>query len=95
MKDKKIKMIKTMNVEDIYVKLYALGDAYQCLLKAEYDDEPFINDVTLCGLDRLFTDAMIELELILFGERYTDHDPDIESFEELPNEDKTASQAQS
>lgn len=80
---KKFRMTKTIDPETIYTKLEALHDAVHCLLTCESGHTPVVSDTSLTGLQNLFRETMGELELALFGERYTDFNANIKDLEEM------------
>lgn len=80
---KKFRMTKTMDSETIYTKLEALHDSLHCLLTCESDQKPVVCETSLAGLQNLLRETMGELELALFGERYTDINVNIEDLEEI------------
>ncbi len=60
-----------MNAEDVYDKLAALNEAYQCFFQVPgYDMDG--SDHAAVGMNLLFEETLIELELLLFEERYTE-----------------------
>ncbi len=83
----KFRMTRDMNKETIYTKLQFLGDALQSLLMHESDNVPAVSsNITICGFQALFAETMIELELVLFGERYSDSNHGIEDVEMIQDE---------
>jgi|TARA_B100000315_G_scaffold91655_1_gene84356 hypothetical protein len=68
---KKFRITKTMEVENIFNKLAALGEAYHCFFQVPgYDLDG--DDHAIVGMNLLFEETLIELELLLFEERYTE-----------------------
>ena len=60
-----------MEAENIFNKLAALGEAYQCFFQVPgYDMDG--SDLAIVGMNLLFEETLIELELLLFEERYTE-----------------------
>ena len=60
-----------MNAEDVFNKLAALGEAYHSFFQVPgYDLDG--SDRTVVGMNLLFEETLIELELLLFEERYTE-----------------------
>ncbi len=70
-KNRKFKITKEMNAEDVFNKLAALGEAYHSFFQVPgYDLDG--SDHAVVGMNLLFEETLVELELLLFGERYTD-----------------------
>jgi hypothetical protein len=60
-----------MEAENIFNKLAALNEAYQCFFQVPgYDLDG--SDHAIVGMNLLFEETLIELELLLFEERYTE-----------------------
>ncbi len=71
-KGRKFRITKEMNAENIFNKLAALNEAYQCFFQVPgYDMDG--SDHAVVGMNLLFEETLIELELLLFGERYTEN----------------------
>ncbi len=71
MEGKRFRITKEMNAEDVFNKLTALGEAYHSFFqvpgyKLDGDDHAVV------GMNLLFEETLIELELLLFEERYTE-----------------------
>ncbi len=67
---KKFRITKRVDVENIFNKLTALGEAYHCFFQVpgyELDG----SDHVVVGINSLFEETLTELELLLFEERYT------------------------
>lgn len=61
-----------MNAENVFNKLAALNQAYQCFFQVpDYDLDG--GDHAIVGMNLLFEETLIELELLLFEERYTEN----------------------
>lgn len=75
-----------LNKETIYTKLLALGDAFESLLTHESDHVPMVTDQSIYGLQNLFAATMTELELVLFGERYTERNDAFKKVELVSDE---------
>jgi len=70
-KNRKFRITKEMNAENVFNKLAALNQAYQCFLQVPgYDLDG--DDHAVVGMNLLFEETLIELELLLFDERYTE-----------------------
>jgi hypothetical protein len=71
-KNKKFRITKKMDAENIFNKLTALNEAYQCFFQVPgYDMDG--SDLACVGMNLLFEETLIELELLLFEERYTEN----------------------
>ena len=69
--DKKFRITKELNAEDVFNKLAALGEVYHCFFQVPgYDLDG--SDHAIVGMKLLFEETLIELELLLFEERYTE-----------------------
>ena len=67
----KFRITKRIDAENVFNKLVALNQAYQCFLQVpgyHLDGD----DHTIVGMNLLFEETLIELELLLFDERYTE-----------------------
>ena len=70
-KNKKLRITKRIDAENVFNKLAALGEAYQCFFQVpDYDLDG--SDHAIVGMNLLFEETLIELELLLFEERYTE-----------------------
>jgi hypothetical protein len=71
MEGKRFRITKKMEAEDVFNKLTALNQAYQCFFQVPgYDIDG--SDLACVGMNLLFEETLIELELLLFEERYTE-----------------------
>jgi len=70
-KNKKFRITKEMNSENIFNKLAALGEAYHSFFQVP-DYKLDGDDHAVVGIKLLFEETLIELELLLFEERYTE-----------------------
>jgi len=70
-KNKTFRITKRIDAENIFNKLAALNQAYQCFFQVpDYDMDG--SDHAIVGMNLLFEETLIELELLLFDERYTE-----------------------
>ena len=70
-KNRKFRITKEMNAENVFNKLAALNEAYQCFFQVPgYDLDG--SDHAIVGMNLLFEETLIELELLLFEERYSE-----------------------
>ena len=61
-----------MNAEDVFNKLAALGEAYHSFFQVpDYNLDG--SDHAVVGMNLLFEETLIELELLLFEERYSEN----------------------
>ena len=71
MEGKRFRITKKIDAEDVFNKLAALGEAYHCFFQVPgYDLDG--DDHAIVGMNLLFEETLIELELLLFEERYTE-----------------------
>jgi hypothetical protein len=71
MEGKRFRITKEMNAENIFNKLAALGEAYHSFFQVPgYDLDG--SDHAIVGMNLLFEETLIELELLLFDERYSE-----------------------
>ena len=71
MEGKRFRITKEMNAENVFNKLAALGELYHSLfLVPDYNLDG--SDHAIVGMNLLFEETLIELELLLFEERYTE-----------------------
>ncbi len=70
-KNKKFRITKKIDAENIFNKLAALGEAYHSFFQVP-DYKLDGSDHAVVGMNLLFEETLIELELLLFEERYTD-----------------------
>ena len=72
MESKRFRITKEMNAENIFNKLAALGEAYHSFFQVPgYDLDG--SDLACVGMNLLFEETLIELELLLFEERYSEN----------------------
>jgi len=70
-KNRKFRLTKRIDAENVFNKLAALNQAYQCFFQVpDYDMDG--DDHAIVGMNLLFEETLIELELLLFEERYTE-----------------------
>ena len=70
-KNKRFRITKKIYSENVFNKLAALNQAYQCFFQVPgYDLDG--SDHAVVGMNLLFEETLIELELLLFDERYTE-----------------------
>lgn len=70
MKAKKVAITKEIDPEYVFCKLAAFGEIFINLLNEDVNSTSS-GSVTV-GLNNLFNETLVELEIIIFGERYLD-----------------------
>ncbi len=69
MAEKIFKMTKVINAEELYQKMAALGEIY-FRISSDIEFTPRLGVTS--GIDQLYNEALVDLELYLFEARYTD-----------------------
>jgi hypothetical protein len=71
MEGKRFRITKKIDAENVFNKIVALGELYHSLFQVPgYDLDG--SDHAIVGMNLLFEETLIELELLLFEERYTE-----------------------
>ena len=72
MESKRFRITKKIDAEDVFNKLAALGEVYHSLfLVPDYKLDG--SDHAVVGMNILFNETLVELELLLFEERYSEN----------------------
>ena len=68
---RKFRITKKIDAENVFNKLAALGEVYHCFFQVP-DYKLDGSDLACVGMNILFEETLIELELLLFEKRYTE-----------------------